>query len=104
MKFEIQTSEIEKIIYKNKNDKYDTKWWNWQLANNGFEYNEGRYHHKDLPNITINVMGGEVSICCWYNRMHGVQLFNCTMRNSKKAIDFIKNKLEYDNYKKWLEN
>lgn len=109
MEFTIITSAVEPIIFKKPSDKYDYKWWVWQLENNGFVYNDnieapfcGRFAHKDMPNITINCKGGEISICLWYNNKTGVQLFATKMRNSKKAIDFIKNELDYNRYKKWL--
>lgn len=103
MTFEIQSSEIEKIIFQKESDKYDRKWWDWQLKSNGFTEDEQyRYIHEDLPHVTINTRGGEISICCWHNKPYGVSLFSSTMRNSKKAIEYIQNELMFDNYKKWL--
>lgn len=98
MKFEVLTSEVEPIIFKHPNDKYSWKWWNWQLTYNEFEFKDGRYHHKDLPNITINPTGGAVSICYWYQdgTKTGVQLFACSMRQSAKAIKYIINEIDED--------
>lgn len=97
-------SEIEEVIFKKQNEKYDKKWWYWQLNSNGFKQDEQyRFIHKQLPNVTITIFSTEVWINLWHNHPYGVNLFNCKMSNSKKAVEYIQNKLNYDNYKKWLE-